>query len=159
MEYMIRDILLESYHLIWTMYENGFDVIPDEEWAKGDIGYLIPSRLYYHAIEAADFYNSNSRDFDWGYYGGVDPEEATQKTLPSKEKMREYHIMVKKNITDTLSSMSDADLMAEETVFKWTGSIILSRYLYLLSHYRQHIGEVNAELRRRGLERIKWVTF
>ena len=156
---MIGDILLESYSLIWRMYENGFEVITVEEWSRGDIQYLVPARLYYHALETADFYMQNSKEFEWGYYCGVSPEEATQETLPSKEKMREYHELVKEMITDRLSSISDADLFAPETVFIWTGKTHLSRYLYLLSHYRQHIGEVNAELRHRGLDRIKWTTF
>jgi hypothetical protein len=36
---------------------------------------------------------------------------------------------------------------------------VLGRVLYLLEHCRQHFGELNAELRRRGLPRIKWRTF
>jgi len=156
---MLGDILLESYSLVWKMYENGFEVIPDEEWSIGDIKYLVPARLYYHAFETADFYMKNSKEFNWGYYCGVSHEEATQETLPSKDKMLEYHELVKEKIIERLSSMIDADLFAPETVFLWTGKTNLSLHLYLISHYRQHIGEVNAELRHRGLKRIKWLAY
>ena len=58
-----------------------------------------------------------------------------------------------------IQGMKDPGLLSKEEFFPWTGSAVLSRALYLLGHYRQHFGELNAELRRRGLPRIKWATY
>ena len=156
---MINDSLLEAFDLTWQVYEKAFSVIPDEEWSKGEIEYLTPSRIIYHAIETAEWYSGESRDFEWGHLTGTGPEDSTAEDLPSKEKLLDYHELVKKRITERLESMSDEELLSEETVFKWTGSTKLSRFLYVLSHYRNHFGEINAELRHRGLDRVKWTTF
>ena len=55
--------------------------------------------------------------------------------------------------------MGDEGLLAPEEDYAWTGSTLLGRLLYMLAHCRQHLGEINAELRRRGLPRIKWRTL
>ncbi|UCD96137.1 MAG: hypothetical protein JSV35_06490 [Candidatus Bathyarchaeota archaeon] len=63
--------------------------------------------------------------------------------------------MMKKS-SDWLRGLSDAGLLSPEKAFPWTGKTKLGRVMYLLAHCRQHIGEINAELRRRGLPRVKW---
>jgi hypothetical protein len=55
--------------------------------------------------------------------------------------------------------MEDTTVLSQEGSFPWTGSVVLGRVLYLLGHYRQNFGELNAELRRRGLPRIEWKTY
>ncbi len=55
-----------------------------------------------------------------------------------------------------MSNLSMDDVMKPEEKFPWTGSTLLGRIIYMLGHHRQHFGELNAELRRRDLPRIKW---
>ena len=141
------------------MYEEAIQEIPDEEWSTGNIQYLTPSRILCHVIETAEFYSQNSREFKWGHRFGIDHEKAPPESLPSKDQMMTYHKEVKEKIVDWLGSMDDETLLSKETVFTWTGSTILSRVLYIDAHYRQHFGEINAELRHRGLDRIKWKTY
>lgn len=155
----ISESLLEAFTLTWDMYEDAIKNIPKEHWRTGDIGYLIPARLVYHALETADFYSGSKPDgFPWGRRFNVDCWDASPEQLPIKDQALEYHKELQEKIGGWLRGTEDSMLSAE-TAFPWTGSTVLGRVLYLLAHYRQHMGEINAELRRRGLPRIQWRTL
>lgn len=156
---LLSDALLESFELTLSSYDDAIDNIPEPEWKKGEITYLIPSRLIYHAVETGDYYTGVKEEFEWGYRFGLGDWKAKPEDLPSKSQLLEYHIEVKNKIIEWIGSMSDEELLSKEKEFTWTGSTILGRSLYLLSHYRQHLGEINAELRHRGIGRIKWKTL
>jgi hypothetical protein len=156
---MIQKALIESYSLIWDMYQEAIKEIPDIEWKTGEIEYLTPSRIMYHVIETGEFYSGYSKEFDWGHRFNVECWEATGEALPGKDETLEYHKEVRSKITEWVTSLNDEDFLEPEIIFKWTGSTLLSRLLYLLSHYHQHFGEINAELCRRNLPRIMWKTF
>ena len=47
-------------------------------------------------------------------------------------------------------------LRAPQEVFPWTGPNVLSRMIYVIRHGQDHAGQLNAELRRRGLARFPW---
>lgn len=156
----LGESLLEAYALIWEMYDEALESVPEEVWRTGEIDYLIPARQVYHAVETADFYSGASPDhFPWGqrFNGGC--FDSPSGELPTREQAREYHDEVREKVTDWIRGMEDPEFLEKETAFPWTGSVILGRVLYLLGHYRQHFGELNAELRRRGLPRIKWKTL
>jgi hypothetical protein len=142
------------------MYAEAIRTIPKEHWRTGDIDYLIPARLMLHAIETLDFYSSNSpSDFTHGYRFNVDRKTALPKQLPSKDDLQTYLNEVKEKTESWLAGLEDETFFSRETEFPWTGSAVLGRVLYSLEHCRQHLGELNAELRRRELQRIKWRTF
>ncbi|MCW3990736.1 MAG: DinB family protein [Candidatus Bathyarchaeota archaeon] len=155
----IGEALLEAFRLIWEMYDDALENIPGEHWRTGEIDYLIPARQVYHAVETADFYSgANPNVFSWGqrFDGGC--FDYPPEGLPTREQAREYHDEVRVKVTDWIRGMDAPGISAREKSFPWTGSVVLGRALYLLGHYRQHFGELNAELRRRGLPRIKWTT-
>lgn len=111
-------------------------------------------------MEAVDGYFSSPQDgFTPGYRFGIDWETAPPEHLPGKDQARTYLREVKDKTESWLRSLEDPDLQSPETELPWTGSTLLGRVLYTLAHCRQHLGEVNAELRRRGLPRIKWKTL
>ena len=150
----------EAYTLIWKMYDDAFEKIPEEHWRTGEIDYLIPARQVYHAVETADFYSSVSPDeFPRGHRFDVKCFDSPPERLPRREQAREYHEEIKTKTKAWIRGMDDPDLLVREQSFPWTGSVVLGRALSLLGHYRQHFGELNAELRRRGLPRIKWTTL
>jgi hypothetical protein len=152
--------MVEAFSFIFGMYEEAIEKIPDAHWRSGDNDYLIPARLILHAIETGDFYSSKSpENFPWGQRFGRDSWGLTLEDLPSKMEISDYHNEVRSKVEVWLSGMSDEVLVSREDAFPWTGSTRLGRALYLLGHYRQHFGEVNAELRIRGLSRIAWRTF
>ena len=148
--------------MIFDMYEEAINKIPEPHWASGEIDYLVPARLIFHAIEAADYYTpDNPTGYVWENRYDIDPEvgEIPKEKLPSQHQMLEYHHEVRNKIIDWLSDLSLDDLIKPEEKFQWTGSTLLGRIMYILAHHRQHFGELNAELRRRGLPRIKWRTL
>jgi len=156
----IGDSLLEAFLLTWEMYRDAIEGIPADHWRAGDIDYLIPSRLVLHAIEAVDGYFSQPDGFTPGYRFDTGRWDATPvERLPSKDQARAYLQEVREKTEEWLGSLDDSDLLSPETEYPWTGGTLLGRALYALAHSRQHLGEVNAELRRRGLPRVRWRTF
>jgi len=155
----IGEALLEAFKLIWEMYDEALENIPREHWRAGEIDYLIPARQVYHAVETADFYSGASPDdFPWGQRFDCGCFDSPPDELPSREQAREYHDEVRVKVADWIRGLDATEILAREKSFSWTGSVVLGRALYLLGHYRQHLGELNAELRRRGLPRVKWTT-
>ncbi len=153
----IRKSLVDAYKRNWDMYQDVIRNTSDEQWKTGDIEYLIPSRIVYHVLECADFYsNPTPEGFVWGHRFNIDWKKVTPELLPNKEKTETYLEEVTKKVDSWLQGLSDSDLLSPEEAFPWTGKTTLGRALYLLVHCRQHIGEINAELRRRELPRIKW---
>lgn len=156
-EMTIQESLLDAFRRNWDIYKDLVKQTPEEHWRTGDVDYLIPARLVYHALEAADFYSSPTpKGFVAGHRFGVDWEAATPEQLPTREQTSEYLKETMKKVDGWLRGMSDSDLLSPQEEFRWTGKTVLGRAIYLLVHCRQHIGEINAELRRRGLPRAKW---
>ncbi len=145
------------------MYEDAIEKIPENQWKSGEIDYLIPARLILHATYAADYYTTDSSEgYLWKKIFEKDPKKVGDikpGDLPTQNVMLEYHREVRGKVEGWLREMSDGDFLRAEEKFPWTGSTVLSRVLYTLAHHRQHFGEVNAELRRRDLPRIRWRTF
>jgi hypothetical protein len=154
------DTLLEAFKLMWDMYDSAMETVPEEHWRTGEIDYLIPARLIYHAVQTGDFYSEETPDdFPWGHRFGEGCFDISPEGLPTREQSREYHDEVREKVTEWIRATGDQGLMSREKAFPWTGGVVLGRALYLLGHYRQHFGELNAELRVRGLPRIPWTTY
>ena len=156
----ISETIIENLSLTWEMYSDAINSIPEEHWRTGDIDYLVPARLMLHAIETIDFYSSKSPNkYRHGHRFNIDRKTASPEQLPHKDQLHTYLDEVKEKTESWLAGLEDEDFLSHESEFPWTGSTVLGRFLYSLEHCRQHFGELNAELRRRGLPRIKWRTF
>ena len=151
--------LIEHFTRVWETYRAAINDIPEEHWRAGEVDYLIPARLAYHVIGAAEFYargtpkgidRAEQRRF------GVDWEAATPEQLPTQKQTLTYLDEVQSKVENWLKEASDSKLLSPETEYPWTGGSILGRALYLLRHNQAHLGELNAELRRRDLPRAKW---
>ena len=153
----IRESLVEAFKRNWDMYHEVVNKIPDEHWRTGDIEYLIPARIVYHVLECVDFYtNPTPEGFVWGHRFNIDWEKMSPEQMPTKAQTKKYLREMIEKTNSWFKELSDSDLLSEEKAFDWTGKAKLGRAIYLLVHSRQHIGEINAELRRRGLPRIEW---
>ena len=86
----------------------------------------------------------------------MDWEGAKPEQLPTQEQTLLYLNEVQPKVEDWLKETSDSELLSPDTEYPWTGGSVLSRALYLLRHNQSHLGELNAELRRRELPRAKW---
>jgi hypothetical protein len=156
----ITESILENLSLTWQMYKEAINNIPDKEWKTGEIDYLIPSRQILHGIETLDFYSTTAPDvFKHGYRFNLDWQRASADQLPSRAQLGTYLDEVKEKMETWIKGLDDESFHSPELMYPWTGSTLLGRVLYSLEHSRHHLGELNGELRRRGLPRIKWSYF
>ena len=86
----------------------------------------------------------------------MDWEAATPEQLPTQEQVLIYLNEVQSEVEKWLIKASDSELLLPDVEYPWTGGSVLGRALYLLRHNQSHLGELNAELRRRELPRAKW---
>ena len=157
----VKDAIVKQFDATWRELRKACEQIPDDQWATADVQLLMPGRQVLHAIGCAQGYGRDEepnwlevcsafwgRDMDW--------EAVAADDLPGQQDMLAYLEHVRQGIDAWLADKTDADLLAPQTVFPWTGPNILSRCIYVIRHTQAHIGEINSELRRRGLPRIKW---
>jgi hypothetical protein len=91
---LLTSTLVEEFSLIFNMYEEAIETIPENQWKNGEIEYLIPARLIFHAIEAADYYTpDNLIGYLWKKRFDIDPDagEIPVEKLPTKQYILEYH--------------------------------------------------------------------
>ncbi len=157
MRMTIRKSLVEAFARTWSMCQDAIESIAEEHWQAGDIEYLIPARIMYHVLETADFYSSSTPEgFVWGQRFKTEGQPDRPEKSLTKEQAQTYLKEIVEKVDGWLQGMNDAAFLAAEKAFPWTGSAVLGRALYLLVHCHQHLGEINAELRQRGLPRVKW---
>jgi hypothetical protein len=156
----ISESIIENFSLTWQMYKEAINNIPEEEWRTGEIDYLIPARLILHGLEVLDYYSPTTPEIGiQGYQFKLDDQKIPAKQLPSQAQMDQYLEGVREKLETWIKDIDDESFHSSETRFPWTGSTLHGRLLYSLDHSRHHIGELNGELRRRGLPRIKWSYF
>jgi len=156
----ISESIIENLTLTWQMYSEAINNIPVVEWNTGEIDYLIPARQILHGIETLDYYSTTAPDaFKHGHRFNLDWQRAPPELLPSKAQLRAYLDEVKEKTENWIKGLDDEAFHGPELLFPWTGSTLLGRVLYSIEHSRHHLGELNGELRRRGLPRIKWSYF
>lgn len=147
--------LTDQYDRLWLSMRDALTKCPDDLWRKSDVDWLIPARLAYHAIQACDFYSRPTRDFNWNNLQS-NWETSPPDQLPSRQKILDYQAHVAQQVKAWLLDLGDTGLLTEETVFIWTGALILDRAIYSLRHAQHHLGQLNAELRRHNLPRGEW---
>jgi uncharacterized damage-inducible protein DinB len=149
--------LADQFERMWTMLRETIDNCAEEEW-KREAGhwFLLPSRLAYHTIETVEFYSRQSPEgMDWNGRFGVDWETRETERLPDREPMVNYLDDIRGSLREKLQSLPDEALTAEHA-FPWTGATPLERMIYTLRHSMFHVGQIQAELRRRGLKGAEW---
>ncbi len=147
-----------QFRRTFEMWKEEIRNIPAKEWRKGDVEYLTPARHLCHLIVTADYYLSNKspEEYDWNCYFGGDWEAMAENELPAKStalrKLSDFEeVMLAK-----LAKLNDEDLLEKERQSPWTGENLAGKLLYLLRHCQHHVGEMHAELRRRGIKRASW---
>jgi uncharacterized damage-inducible protein DinB len=152
------DGLVDQFDRMWAMLEEVIRNCPDDEWKSGGGNwFLVPSRLAYHTIETVDYYSRQSpEDMEWGKrFGGVDWEEQQVERLPDRASISAYLEETQEDLRAKLRALTDQDLLASHP-FPWTGATLLDRLIYTLRHSMFHLGQIQAELRRRGLKGAQW---
>lgn len=152
----IGDVLARQYDRVWGTLRAAISRLSDAQWHQSECDWLAPVRLAYHIVETAEFYSGGSPDgYKWGSLGG-DWEGSPAADLPSQKQMLDFIDRVQPAVRKWLVECDDASFLSAEPVFQWTGSTRLDRALYSLRHSQHHLGQINAELRRKGLPRGEW---
>jgi hypothetical protein len=153
------DEIEEQFRRQWeTVRELVGNVPDDHQWRDGDILHLVPARLVYHVLSGTEVYARSSSYEEYLLHRRfpLDWQGMRATELPDKPTALRHIDEMERVVREWLEALADEGLLVADTGFPWTGSTKLGRALYLLRHAQNHIGEANAELRRRGLPRGKW---
>jgi len=146
----------------WKQWRKAIEQIPVPHWRSGNIDYLIPARHALHVINTVDGYCRDEQAQSWNslaethFARALDWEGTPAPELPDQRETLGYLDAVRTRSRRWLMSMSDEQLLLAQKAFPWTGANILSRLIYTIRNSQDHIGQLNAELRRRGLPRSTW---
>jgi hypothetical protein len=155
---VLASILKGQWARVWDMWEETIRIIPDDEWVKGDIDYLIPARQLVHTLVCADVFTADvpldqydpTKMFGGGSWG-MPLEE-----LPDRETALAKLTNVGVSVEERLAKFDDAALLEPEKPHPWAGQTRMCKMLYVLRHTQHHLGEVTAELSRRGIKAATW---
>jgi hypothetical protein len=148
----------EQLSIVWNAWKVTIECIPDDQWQAGDIDYLIPARHFAHVLLTTDAFTSelSYEDYDRASMFGGDVWELDPEKLPGKEdalgKLTEFQT----DIDQRLDQINDQRMIQPEIRYPFTGKVMLSKMFYMLFHIMHHLGEVGAELKRRGIKGPKW---
>jgi hypothetical protein len=148
------EALADQYLRLFSALRVAIDRIPEAEWRKGDSIYQRPASLALHLLQSIDFYSAQESGDNSG-----DPlylmnwQERDSDRLPDKETTLKYMRLVEERQANLLAA---ADFMAQETLFPFTGSTVLSRVLYNLRHAQHHLADLAMEMTHRGLNPPDW---
>ena len=150
--------LKEQLQRQWKTLNTLVAGLPDDQWKTGELVHLVPARLIYHILSAVEVYARSSSYEEYKSHQKfiLDWQVAQSEELPSRQKTIKHMEDMEKIANGWLDSLGDEGLLATNEGFEWTGSRKIGRAVYLLRHTQNHIGELNSELRRRGLPRGKW---
>ena len=147
--------LLAQFNRALHMFRSGVEKFSEVDWYQGESPDRRPASLAYHLLEAVDFYAGDlpANQFPWGQRFGVDWESDDPALLPTQAQIKEYSKEVEQKLAAWLE---EVDLTAPETLFKYTGRIVLERGMYSLRHAQHHVGELSRELELRGQKGPEW---
>ena len=150
--------LKEQFHRQWGSLRDSVNAIPDAEWKAGEIVPLVPARLLHHILGGTEVYARSTSYEDYVAHRrfGADWQKAPEEELPDRPTALRCIDELEKSVDQWLDALGDAGLLETDEGFPWTGTRKLGRAVYLLRHTQNHIGDMNAELRRRGVPRGAW---
>jgi uncharacterized damage-inducible protein DinB len=149
----IGEVVARQYDRVWGTFRDAISKLSDPQWRTSECDWLAPIRLAYHLVETAEFYSLSSpkdgaEPLDW--------DSGATDQLPSQAQLLAYIDRVQPMVREWLTTCSDEAFLSSETEFDWTGGTRLDRAIYSLRHSQHHLGQINAELRRKGLPRGEW---
>jgi len=71
--------------------------------------------------------------------------------MEKREKNRTKLAEMRAIVEEGLSRLDDAALLEPEQVHPWMGQTRVGKMLFPLRHSQHHLGEINGELKRRGI--------
>jgi len=162
----IGDDLADQFERMWMMLREAINHCPDEEWKQGrGHWFLTPCCLAFHVIDCVDYHGRESPEgYDPFHRFGTAWRTREAEKLPDRAPMLDYLEEIRDTLGGKLRSMSDEALLADEPfvrgqrdeAFPRTGPTVLAHMIYTLRHSMFHLGQIQSELRRRGLGGARW---
>jgi hypothetical protein len=153
----VSESLIEQLDRAWDILMESVEGFSEEEWRSGPDYQLVPARLVHHVIETAEFHTRPSaEEFVWGDCFGEELETVDPVALANRGETLEYMKLVRRQVKSWIKKLGDEGLKSPDPSFICPGTYHLDRALYLLRHIQHHVGELSAELKRRGHSRPTW---
>ena len=149
----IGEVMARQYDRVWGSFRDAISKFSDAQWRTSDCDWLTPIRLAYHVVETAEFY---SRESPKSAKETLNWDEGPVEQLLAQQQLLEYIDRVQPMVREWLMCCDDKTFLSPEIEFPWTGETRLDHAVYSLRHMQHHLGQINAELRRRGLPRGEW---
>ncbi len=127
---------------------------PPDAWRQARHDFFVPARLAFHIVQATDFHlDTQPNAFPWDRFGFA-WEDAPATALPDQTQLLAYLTEVEAKLAALLPRLAETGLLAPD----YAGSFptALDHLLYTLRHIQHHTGQINAELKIRGLKPAAW---
>ena len=151
--------MLRQFERVWESLREAIGNCPAKEWKSGDTAVRIPVRQACHIIGAVEMYAGEGPfvpDRKLGLPIGDFNTDIPQSELPDKQQVLDYLEETCKQADAWLHGMGDSRLLSSQRSNRHTGDTFLERAVYMLRHSQHHLGEMNAELKSRGLSPASW---
>jgi len=152
------DELLDQFNRTWDMVIEAVERFADAHWTEPDDHRYTPARLAYHLLKAAEryTYTGDPDNYLKQQRFSKDWVQSPTAQLPSRnESLAELRAMKSATAAWLAKAASDG-LTASPAKWSWVGKTLLAQALYFLRHTQHHQAELNAALRQRGLQPVKW---
>ena len=158
MDSVLTTLMIEHINHTWEELKQVIHATPAEQWILGNSDYLIPARLAYHIVFAADMYATHMGYEEYKPHRKykLDWEATPADLLPSQVEMMTFIDETAQTVTQWLTNLGDDGLMKDEVDYPWTGKIKLGRAIFIKSHTQWHIAEMFTLLRERGIDPGDW---
>jgi hypothetical protein len=148
------EALADQFLRALTMLRAAVNTCPEEEWRQGESLYQRPAGLALHIAQTIDLYSTvKAGEGSGDPLANINWEEREAERFPPQGEFLSYLDVAEERLARFLAS---SDLLAEESLFPWTGATRLSRALYTLRHTQHHLADFAMELKRRGLRPPEW---
>ncbi len=154
----ISETIKLEMEAVFKMLKDAVSRIEGDYWKEKKNKWMYGYTLF-HAIEAIEFYMSDSAD-KWVPLSDVsaNSEEIETNTIRTKDRQffENYLVEVESITFETLAKLSDEDFL-EVDGFSERGSISrLHKFSYVIRHTMVHIGELSKTVRDNEMKGIRW---
>jgi hypothetical protein len=150
----LAEALADQFLRTLFMLKDTIAACPETSWREGEKPYQRPAGVSLHIAQTVDLFSTIKPGEGSGDpLSSINWEDRDASRLPSMVNLLAYLEMVEERMARFLAV---SDLEAEETLFPWTGSTLLSRAIYTLRHTEHHLAELAMELQRRGVKAPDW---
>jgi len=146
----VAGTLARQYEFAFKMLRAALEQCPPKRWAVARDPFFAPGRLALHILSSTQRYCRRPG-------ARVRPPSWAGREVPTKAQVLEYLNLVEQQVQKWLGGLTDSQLLASDSGFKWTGENRLARALYTLRHIHHHLGQINAELRVAGYKPAAWL--